>query len=122
MKDTLLTIQQAATLLGVSTRTLRRWEQKGLLKPQRTMGNQRRYSQTELETLFKKERGKLVIPAGQGSVQEPVGSINSQSPQVSSTPDVTLFAPTLSANDSSSIQTAEENKHAESPEVPFGTD
>ncbi|HVA96342.1 MAG TPA: MerR family DNA-binding transcriptional regulator, partial [Candidatus Acidoferrales bacterium] len=58
MKDELLTIQQAAELLGVSTKTLRRWEARGHIKPQRTVGNQRRYSKIELTTLFSKEKGK----------------------------------------------------------------
>jgi len=58
MKEEFLTIQQAADLLGVSTRTLRRWEERGFLKPQRTIGNQRRYNKTELVELFKKEKGK----------------------------------------------------------------
>lgn len=43
--DKLLTIKQASELLGVSTRTLRRWESEGRLIPdKRTEGNQRRYS------------------------------------------------------------------------------
>src|SRR6266568_2799585 len=58
MKDEALTIQQAANLLGVSTKTLRRWEEKGFIKPQRTVGNQRRYSKNELATLFSSEKGK----------------------------------------------------------------
>ncbi|MEK7186103.1 MAG: MerR family DNA-binding transcriptional regulator, partial [Patescibacteria group bacterium] len=44
-----LTIQQAANLLGVSTKTLRRWEAKGILVPQRTPGNQRRYTQSQID-------------------------------------------------------------------------
>ena len=59
MKDELLTIQQAANLLGVSSKTLRRWEAKGFLTPHRTIGNQRRYSKSELTSLFSKEKGKI---------------------------------------------------------------
>lgn len=39
----LVTIGEAARELGVSTKTLRRYEERGLLKPIRTMGGQRRY-------------------------------------------------------------------------------
>lgn len=42
--DKLLTIKQAASILGVSTSTLRRWEkEKRLIPDERTEGNQRRY-------------------------------------------------------------------------------
>ncbi len=43
-----LSIKQAASLMGVSTQTLRRWEKIGKLKPTaRTKGNQRRYDPAE---------------------------------------------------------------------------
>ena len=42
--DKLLTVAEAAELLGVSGNTLRRWERQGKLVPdERTAGNQRRY-------------------------------------------------------------------------------
>ncbi|HEY1247516.1 MAG TPA: MerR family DNA-binding transcriptional regulator, partial [Nitrososphaera sp.] len=53
MSEELLTIKQAAQFFRVSTRTLRRWEERGYIKPQRTMGNQRRYSKTQIANLFK---------------------------------------------------------------------
>src|SRR5947199_78327 len=56
MKNDYLTIQQAANLLGVSTKTLRRWEAKGVLTPERTPGNQRRYLLPEIEAF--KQKGK----------------------------------------------------------------
>lgn len=43
-----LTPQQAAALLGVSTRTLLRWEDQGKIKPIRTAGGHRRYDVSEL--------------------------------------------------------------------------
>jgi len=41
-------ISDAARILGVSTKTLRRWEAKGRLVGSRTPGNQRRYSEQQL--------------------------------------------------------------------------
>lgn len=41
--DKLITIHEAAEILGVSNTTLRRWEASGKLVPERTAGNQRRY-------------------------------------------------------------------------------
>src|SRR3989338_2836436 len=50
----LLSIQEAANILGVSTKTLRRWEKKGILIPIRTSGNQRRYTQGHIDNFRKK--------------------------------------------------------------------
>src|ERR1700722_396404 len=58
MKDELLTIKDAAKLLGVSTKTLRRWESNGHVVPQRTIGNQRRYSKNGLIALANSSKGK----------------------------------------------------------------
>ena len=44
-----LSIREAADLLKVSTKTLRRWEKQGLLIPERTPGNQRRYNLYQLQ-------------------------------------------------------------------------
>lgn len=47
-----LSIKDAADFLGVSTTTMRRWDQaKQLIPDERTQGNQRRYSLTQLEAL-----------------------------------------------------------------------
>ena len=51
MTARLLTIQQAAKLLNVSTKTLRRWEARGILIPERTPGNQRRYTLRQIKEL-----------------------------------------------------------------------
>lgn len=49
-----LHIAEAAEILGVSTRTLRRWESEGKILPdRRTMGGWRLYSRKSLETLIK---------------------------------------------------------------------
>jgi MerR family transcriptional regulator/heat shock protein HspR len=47
------TIQVAAELLGCHPRTLRIYEQAGIIRPRRTTKNYRLYSQSDL-TLFKK--------------------------------------------------------------------
>ncbi|HEX9776136.1 MAG TPA: helix-turn-helix transcriptional regulator [Actinomycetota bacterium] len=45
----LYVISVAAELAGVHPQTLRMYERKGLLKPQRTAGRSRRYSQRDIE-------------------------------------------------------------------------
>ena len=45
----LYVISVAAELAGVHPQTLRMYERKGLLSPQRTAGNNRRYSQLDIE-------------------------------------------------------------------------
>jgi MerR family transcriptional regulator, heat shock protein HspR len=44
-------ISVAAELAGVHPQTLRIYERKGLLRPERTAGNTRRYSERDIETL-----------------------------------------------------------------------
>lgn len=44
----LLTVSQAAELLGVSTKTIRRWETEGRIKSIRTEGGHRRFTITDL--------------------------------------------------------------------------
>ena len=58
----LLTIQQAANILGVSTKTLRRWDAAGRFVPKRTSGNQRRYSRDQVEEYRKKRETPFGIP------------------------------------------------------------
>jgi len=53
-EDELLTIEEAAALLGVTKQTLRNWEDKGKLVPTRTVGNHRRYTRSQINTM----RGK----------------------------------------------------------------
>lgn len=48
MARKLVDIAKAANALGVSTITLRRWEQSGKLMPERTQGGHRRYDLTKL--------------------------------------------------------------------------
>lgn len=51
MNETRYTISQAAGLLGVSVSTLRRWEASGIVTPERTAGNDRRYTEQMIEDL-----------------------------------------------------------------------
>lgn len=52
---TWLTPLEAAKRLGVTVRTLHRWEQIGLVHPVRTPTNQRRYDAAEIEALLHRE-------------------------------------------------------------------
>ncbi len=60
MENKLLSIEEAAKLLKISAKTLRRWEKRGIVIPQRTQGNQRRYTLNQVEELSKaKPKGNL---------------------------------------------------------------
>lgn len=52
--QSLLTITEASRSLGISTDTLRRWEQEGRVKPIRTVGGHRRYSQADIDSLVRR--------------------------------------------------------------------
>ena len=47
----LFVISVAAELAGVHPQTLRMYERKGLIRPQRTSGNTRRYSQADIDVV-----------------------------------------------------------------------
>ena len=57
-----LSIQEAAKILKVSTKTLRRWEGRGILVPQRSAGNHRRYTKSQIQS-FWKENNKAKTPS-----------------------------------------------------------
>ncbi|HSW47975.1 MAG TPA: helix-turn-helix domain-containing protein, partial [Candidatus Saccharimonadales bacterium] len=57
-----ISVKEAAKILGVSIKTLHRWEEKGLLIPTRTTGNHRRYDKLTLEE-FKKKPRPAISPA-----------------------------------------------------------
>jgi DNA-binding transcriptional MerR regulator len=46
--DRLLLPGEASTAFGVTTKTLRRWHQKGLIGARKTMGGQHRYYESEV--------------------------------------------------------------------------
>lgn len=50
-ETTRYTIGQAAEQLGVSISSLRRWEAQGIVTPERTPGNSRRYTDEQIEQL-----------------------------------------------------------------------
>lgn len=66
MQEKLLSIQQAAKRLKVSTKTLRRWEAKGILVPSRTSGAHRRYTEEQIinfhETLKSSKKVHVSAP------------------------------------------------------------
>ena len=63
MNKNLLTIQEAANILGVSTKTLRRWDSSGILKPKRTPGNQRRYTKDQIDAFQKRRNLPYAYPS-----------------------------------------------------------
>ncbi len=54
------TIKDAAQALGLHPKTLRRWEEKGKITPLRTLGNQRRFTDKDLNLLAKLKAGEPV--------------------------------------------------------------
>jgi hypothetical protein len=46
--DRLIRPREAATMFGVTARSLRRWHERGLISARRTMGGQRRYWEGEV--------------------------------------------------------------------------
>ncbi|MEK7573542.1 MAG: MerR family DNA-binding transcriptional regulator [Patescibacteria group bacterium] len=84
-----LTIQQAASLLGVSTKTLRRWEAKGILIPQRTAGNQRRYTNSQIENFLAKKNGVSEVKRDSQAASQETALADSDS----KTPSLTEHTP-----------------------------
>lgn len=75
--DRLLTVQEAARLLGVSTKTLRRWDQAGKFIAQRTVGNQRRYTSRQIAEFL--NSGHIINPEiASISAEEAVTNSSSQ--------------------------------------------
>ncbi|KKQ38151.1 MAG: hypothetical protein US55_C0013G0001, partial [Candidatus Levybacteria bacterium GW2011_GWC2_37_7] len=77
MKNRPYTIREVANILGVSTKTLRRWDQRGSFVPTRTAGNQRRYTQEQINEFktsssakAKADKAKLKA-AGLEAIHEP---------------------------------------------------
>src|SRR4030042_3539485 len=69
-QDKLLSIKEAAKILNISEKTLRRWENKGVLLPLRTKGGHRRYKFLNL-LQFKQKKGKHNLTQNRISVNSP---------------------------------------------------
>lgn len=54
MGETLLSIKQAADFLGISRKTLYRYDEQGILKPLRMPSGHRRYRKSDLEEFARK--------------------------------------------------------------------
>lgn len=48
MNETTYTISEAAARIGVSVGTLRRWDRENILTPARTLGGDRRYTESDI--------------------------------------------------------------------------
>lgn len=55
METVLVKISEAAKMLGVSTKTLRRWDNADKLKPVRTVGKHRRYRVSDIKKLLEEQ-------------------------------------------------------------------
>ena len=65
MDKNILSISEAASLLGVSDETLRNWERDGKLTPFHTEGGHRRYYKTDIEKIIVKDQIMDRIPASE---------------------------------------------------------
>ena len=65
MDKNILSISEAASLLGVSDETLRNWERDGKLTPFHTEGGHRRYYKTDIERIIVKDQIKDSIPVSE---------------------------------------------------------
>ncbi len=83
----LLTIQDAARFFRVTEKTLRRWEEKGYLKPIRTSGGHRRYQPTQIVE-FKKNRKAIEKLTNSISSVIPVPTVKETSFEATIMPEV----------------------------------
>ncbi|HVZ67681.1 MAG TPA: helix-turn-helix domain-containing protein, partial [Patescibacteria group bacterium] len=72
MEDNLLSIQEAAKKLKASTKTLRRWEERGILVPQRTAGSHRRYTKEQIEKFQSDLKAKKISTHALSQVSDEV--------------------------------------------------
>lgn len=70
--DEMVTVREAAQLLGVGVSSVKRWADSGLLRCERTPGHHRRFLRSEIEALLRKRRGseyEAVPPADHSLVE-----------------------------------------------------
>lgn len=91
-------VSQAASLLGISPATLRRWDRENKLKPKRSVGNERIYTQAQLESFIKQITGKSMAPVAipvdeEATVEQPstVAYIKEKAHELSDTLVITLL-------------------------------
>jgi excisionase family DNA binding protein len=65
----LLNVGQAATYLGVSAASLRKWSNQGLVPVYRTPGGQRRYSADDLDEFMRSMRQPTAIEHAAGAAR-----------------------------------------------------
>lgn len=64
MSDMLLTIKQAAEFLGISKKTLYRYDEQGILKPLRMSGGHTRYRKSDLVLADNGNLGRSTLQQG----------------------------------------------------------
>jgi len=69
--DRLVSVAQAARILGVSTDTLYRYDEKGILRPYRTAGGHRRYRVRDLVSFLNDSRENPPRAGGRGGGSRP---------------------------------------------------
>jgi len=69
-----LSIGEAAKYLGVSRDTLRRWEKKGKITPERSPSNRRYYLKEELEILIRKPKIATKKGSSQPSISKQISN------------------------------------------------
>lgn len=85
---TLLSVSQAATYLGISPATLRRWDREGKLTPQRSLGNERVYTKAAVDSFVADMANAKLAPI---AYTGPVGYLKDKATVFSDTITLALF-------------------------------
>ena len=109
----LITISQAAKRLGVSTKTLRRWEKSGKLLPQRTAGGHRRYDIESLRSIQFQRRFKKTRSSTISNIKP--GTLISKSPNLPIAPKLPQITP-VSSSTSPSFTPEDQKRSPLSPD------
>ncbi|MGC8937303.1 MAG: helix-turn-helix domain-containing protein, partial [Candidatus Methanomethylicaceae archaeon] len=59
--ERLYTLKEAKKLLGVTTRTIQRWDKKGKIKVVRTIGGRRRIPESEIKRILGLEEKRIEV-------------------------------------------------------------